>query len=499
MKKNILYAAAGLLVLSGCDLDINENPNYPKGGEVTTDLVLPSAENYIADALGDQMFTYAGFFAQYFDQRPESNQYNNYAELHIDESTGVLARTYRGLFAGAFQDLADIVTRDKNTANAFACAVLRAWGYQLWVDNVSDAPYTEALKGGTIPAPKWDDGKTIMEGILAEMEQTEAAIGNEGITLKDPLLGGNLSQWKGFANALRLRIYLRMIDGNIDAASYTAKVKALVAAGNFFTGDVKFDVYTNAEGQYNPWYGAVFRLKTNNYVAAYPIVEYYKANNDPRISYAILPTTKDNSKYVGQLPGSKTRMKEWNGDKAWKNEDVSEIKTDVLIAEPIFIFTQSELQFLLAEVQLRFNNDEAAAKTAYEAAVTADFTSRGMAARASAFLSTPKVDFSAQESAADKLKLIYMQKWVAFFMRNHMEAWSEIRRTDVPATSDKTAEEIFNASSDYKAGDMIVPAVNYIQGGGLAKRLPYPDNARRLNKNTPSEKKMSDAVFWDAK
>ncbi|WP_314313409.1 SusD/RagB family nutrient-binding outer membrane lipoprotein [Hoylesella marshii] len=496
MKKNILlYATAGLLMLSSCDLDINEDPNYPKGKDVTPDLVLPAAENFIANALGDQMFTYAGFFAQYFEQRPEQNQYNTYAELHLDEGSNTLGRCYRNLFAGAMKDLLDITSRSNNAADKYICTILRVWSYQLFTDNVSDAPYTEALKGSSLPNPKWDDGKTVMEGVLSELDQAEAALGSASITLKDPLMEKNLSQWKGFANALRLRIYLRMIDGGIDAAGYTAKAKALVAANAFFTDDVKFDVYTNAEGQYSSWYGSIFRLKANNYVAAYPIVAYYQATSDPRISYALLQN-KDNA-YVGQLPGSKTRMKEWTG-KTWKNDYVSEINTDAFADAPVYVFTQSELQFLIAEVQLRFNNDVAAAKTAYEAAVTADFASRGMAGKAAAFLTGPSVDFAAQATDADRLKLIYMQKWAAFFMRNHMEAWSEIRRTDVPAISGKTAQEIYTTPSSYTAGDMIIPAVNYIQAGGLAKRVPYPQNARRLNTNTPAAKLMSDRVFWDA-
>jgi hypothetical protein len=45
-----------------------------------------------------------------------------------------------------------------------------------------------------------------------------------------------------------------------------------------------------------------------------------------------------------------------------------------------------------------------------------------------------------------------------------------------------------------------VPAVNHIQVGGLAKRVPYPNHARRLNPTqTPPEKKLSDPVFWDVK
>ena len=92
-----------------------------------------------------------------------------------------------------------------------------------------------------------------------------------------------------------------------------------------------------------------------------------------------------------------------------------------------------------------------------------------------------------------------MQKWAAFFMRNHMEAWSEIRRTNVPQTSKFTAKQVFDGEG-YTPGDLIVPAVNHIQVGGLAKRVPYPNHARRLNPTqTPPEKKLSDPVFWDVK
>ena len=80
-----------------------------------------------------------------------------------------------------------------------------------------------------------------------------------------------------------------------------------------------------------------------------------------------------------------------------------------------------------------------------------------------------------------------------------MEAWSEVRRTDVPKLTTLSAKDIFDKKDGYNPGEMIEPAVNYIQNGGLAKRLTYPGEARRLNKNTPAEKKMDAPVFWDVK
>ena len=500
MKKIYLLAAAGLMMLSSCDLDINENPNYPANTDVTDDLIFPAVENAIADCVGDQMFNYGGFFAQYWEQMPTANQYNTLAEQDINEGTDLFNRCYSTLYAGALLDIEDIKSKTENTSNLFACTVMRAQAFQLVVDNLDYAPYTEALQGSGNAQPAWDKGQDVYEGVLAELDAAEAAIGSDPITLTDPLLNKNIAQWKGYANALRLRMYLRLIDGNINASEYTNKAKTLVAAGDFFTGDVKWDVYSNASGQYSPWYGTYYRLGTKNHCAAYPIVSYMNVTADPRISYVIEKSVK-NGVYEGQLPGSKTTTGDWLGiGSGYNNDYVSNINYAATAAAPIYLFTQSELQFLIAEVELRFNNNAAAAKTAYETAVEADFASRN-AGSAAAFLAANRTSFDAQATTDAKLKLIYMQKWVALFMRDHMEAWSEIRRTDVPALSNATAQQIFNDPTVYTAGNLVEPFINQSPEGGLIKRLPYPSTARSLNPNTPDPNSYTIAtrVFWDAK
>ena len=498
MKKLLLYSAACLLALSSCDMDINDNPNYPSNGDVTPTLIFPSVENALAAVPGDAMFTNAGFFVQYFEQRPESNQYNTQAELHFDESSSLFDRCYRTIYAGAMMDIKDIEGKTTDKADLFACKVMTALGMQYMVDACGDAPYTEMCQGGSNPNPKWDDGQSVYTGVLAAMDEAEAAIpaGTSTISMTDPMFNQSLDAWKRFANGLRLRMYMRLIDAGVDAANQTAKAKAIVASGELPETDVTFDVYTNAEGQYNPWYAAYFGLNTNNFCAAYPIVSYYNVTNDPRVSYAMDKATASD-KYVGQVPGSKTLCKGWTGSD-WKNKDVSTIKVDQAKSMPIYVMPLSEVEFLKAEVELRFNDNTTAAKADYEAGVKADFTSRGVDG-ASDFLAGAKVNFDAQASKDAKLKLIYMQKWTAFFFRNHMEAWSEQRRTDVPALSSAKAEEVFNGSTKYSAGDMVNPGLNYFGNGNLCKRMPYPETARKYNKNTPAVKTLADPVFWDVK
>ena len=114
------------MMLSSCDLDINDNPNSPSNSDVTADLVFPAIENSIATAVGDQMFNYAGFFAQYWDQMPTANQYNTLAELDLDEGSDLFNRCYSNLYAQALEDVEDVLSKTENTSDIFAAKVLRA-------------------------------------------------------------------------------------------------------------------------------------------------------------------------------------------------------------------------------------------------------------------------------------------------------------------------------------------------------------------------------------
>lgn len=88
MKKILLYASLATTALfAGCDLNINDDPNYPMNDQVTADLIFPSISASIASAVGGEIYNYAGFFAQYYEQKPESNQYNTLCEYTFTESS----------------------------------------------------------------------------------------------------------------------------------------------------------------------------------------------------------------------------------------------------------------------------------------------------------------------------------------------------------------------------------------------------------------------------
>ncbi|GHU08596.1 hypothetical protein FACS189431_5150 [Alphaproteobacteria bacterium] len=488
MKKIKILAFTLLLAgFTACDLDVNTDPNYP--ADVEPSLVFPSAELAVATVVGDGMYNYAGFFAQYYDQMPEANQYNTLVEYNFLESNDILQRPYRNLYAGALADLKQITEKSTNTSDIYAATVLRVLAFQLLVDNLDKVPYTEALQGSAIPAPKWDDGQTVYAGVLQELDEAEAALINTPLTVNDLIFNKNLRQWEGFANALRLRMYLRFIDANVDAANYTNKLRALVDANRFFTGDVKLDVFADEANKRNPWYSTNRVGLAINHVAGYPIVTYLLSTNDPRIEYNFVKAT-NSGEFAGELPGSKQQLT------SKRNADYSFLK--YYATKPVYYFTQSELQFLLSEVYLRFYNDDTKAKAAYEAGIDADFAARGLSGASTLYGAGGSVAWSRATTPTAKLELVYMQKWVALCYMDHMEAWSEIRRTDVPKLSALSARAIYDDPTIYTSGELISPMQNAL-GGGLIKRMHYPLDPRQLNVNTPPMADLKAPVWWDIK
>ncbi len=493
MKKIFILSFVALATLSSCgSLDINDDPNHPSSN-VTADLIMPAVQNSIATVTGDGMYNTAGFFVQYFDQAPTANQYNKYTWYQLTADDNMSDRWYRTIYAGALQDIEEIKSKTKNTADLFAAAALRTYAYQLMVDATGETPYTEALLGSKNQKPKYDNGEVVYAGVLKELDDAEAAINSEDkMETKDLIADGDLSQWKGFANALRVRMYLRMIQGGIDVDSYTTKLKAVVSKGEFFTGNFEFDPpYSDEKEKDNPWYEANQRSLASNHVGAYPIVSYMNLTNDPRISYTFKKATSgDNAgEYAGLLPGTHLCTGYTYSD----NGVVSML--NYYPTKPVEFFTQAELQFLLSEVYLKYFNDEAKAKAAYEAGVKADFETRGTSG-VDEFLAQSRVSWDAQSGNAAKLKLVYMQKWVALLYMDQMEAWSEQRRTNVPSWG-ITGKEFEADKTKYVAGDLIYPYRDDLGEKAVPLRVFYSTASKNINSNAPEQPALTTPVFWD--
>lgn len=468
--------------LVGCNdyLDVNTDPNNQ--ASTTNELLIPSGQAYIAAVVGGDMHNTASFFAQYMEQAPEANQYNTLCEYRF--STDLFNRSYTNIYAGGLQDLEIVRKQSEGKASDyFVATVLRAYILQIVVDYLDKAPYTEALQGNANTMPKWDDGQDVYNGILTELDDAQAKLDGTSVSA-DLMLGKDINKWVQFANALRLKIYMRASS----VQDNSAKIKALIDENNFFTGDVMFDVFSDESNKRNPWYETNVISLANNHVGSYPIVEYLKQTGDPRLELLFKKATGPND-YVGMLPGSKTQLI------ANKNPAYSFPNTNA--TAPVYFYTQSELQFFLAEAYLRFYSDDIKAQSAYETAIRANFTTRGMSDDASVIYGNGKSSaWSTATNTEGKIKLIGLQKWAALCMVNNTEAWSEIRRMGYPALSNKTASEINSNKESYTIGELICPWVNSL-GTKMVKSLYYPSSSSNLNNNTPKRTDITEKVWWD--
>ncbi len=484
MKK--IYLLLLSVVVMGCSdwLDVNEDPNHPT--DVPTSLVLPSAQNFIATRMGGNIFNYGGFFAQYWDQAPEANQYNAESEYRIKDE--YFNNDYTYLYAGALEDLEDVrnkAAEENNSGDYFVATVLRAYTFQILVDLIDMAPYTEALQGSSNPTPLWEEGSAIYSGVIAEIDDALSRLEQNARISEDLMLNKSVDQWIGFANALKLKMYMRTSYAQDNAA----KVKALIDAGRFFTGNVMFSAYSNESGKRNPWYETnPIGLKAVNNVASYPIITYLSRTSDPRISNKF-KLSENKNEYAGIIPGGKTYFV------GAKTKDYSFPVMNP--TTPVYFYTQSELQFFIAEAELRFYNDDAAAEGAYKRAIDASFAMEKVGNPGSIYDLGNSGEWISTQSLEQKMEKIMLQKWVALCMVNHFEAWTEIRRTGYPKLSTLTGQEIDQDETKYTPGQLISPIVNELGFGNLMQRLPFPEKARTLNHNTPEQKGLTTPVWWD--
>jgi hypothetical protein len=483
MKKIILFLVLAISFASCSDwLDVNVDPNYP--ADVDAFLSLPAAQGFAAAQIGGIMYNYCGIFAQYIDQLPECMQYNDITTYNVPQSYQLFDRCYSGLYAGALEDLNAIINSEKATeSEKFVATVLRVTIFQVIADQMDQAPYSEALQGVNIPMPKWDNGDEIYAGILAELDGALAISPSFPSISGDLIFNNDLSQWVAYAKALKLRLLMR--------ASYaqdnSAKIKSLINEGGFFTGDVKFAAFSDDNNKRNPWYQTnVVSLNTQNLSASHPLVSYLKITNDPRI--AMFKKVSSSGEYSGIVPGGRV------GNSSLRKANFSE--PNVSPTQPVYFFLQSELQFFLAEAYLRFYNDDARAKAAYEAGIVANFATRGLSG-ADAIIGGDITKW--QGSTNQKLELIGMQKWVGSAMLNNVESWAEIRRTGVPTISPSTGEQVDANPTIYTPGQLISPMRNALGAGKFPQRVPYPQSAVLFNLNTPPQKLLTDKMWWDKK
>lgn len=478
MRNIKLFGLALVLLVAACTKDfeeINTSPNNPP--KASTAFLLTSAQKYICDNTYDEWFS--GRFGMQMAQYWASNSYTDESRYTTSALRSRIADPYWRLhYNTGLQDLQTILSTiektpaeaefngDLNNQKAVAL-ILQTFAFQIITDTWGMVPYTEALKGQAIAYPRYDDQRTIYLGMLETLNTAISLIRESNAGPKgDQVYYGDMTQWKKFANSLKMRVAMRMADKE-DTTAKDAIQQAFQSGVILDNSDNAAFHYLGSLPNANPIYEDY--LSRKDFASSNTMVDTLLALNDPRVGYFYAPAAAS-----GQFIGERYGMTD--GQAAVTTlADVSQ--RSALILEPDFpamLFDAAEARFILAEAMERWPSLSLGgdAKTHYSEGVRAsmEFWSGGslLSSEIDNYLAQPGVNYDALKTAGATWKqIIGFQKWIALYNQG-VQGWSEWRRLDFGVLRKPAGSSTFNNPA-IKPED-VVPL-----------RLIYPSEEATLN------------------
>jgi len=327
--------------------------------------------------------------------------------------------------------------------------VLRSWLFILMTDAYGDVPYSEAGDIKQYLLPKYDTQRDVYLGVLADLKTAQDALNPTGTAIAgDILYSGSISNWKKFANSLRLRVALRIADREPELA------RQVIAAiqtegGSYISANTEIAQlnYKTSPNQ-NP-ISNLFDTR-DDYRVSKTIVDQLAASNDPRLPVYVSKAA-ETQLYTGVPNGLLT------ADAAALGLTRTSKPGSYFLAPaaPAVIMSYSEVLFDRAEAAARGFTGENAAGL-YSQAIDASLQQYGIA---TSDIATYKARADVQYDASNYKKSIGNQKWIALFGQG-LEAFAEWRRLDYP---------------------QLAPAVAGALNGKMPVRFIYPGTEQSIN------------------
>lgn len=476
MKKiALLTAFIGLFVSCSSDItDLNEEAKRP--ATTKAEYLFTNAQKTLVDQMVNTSVNQNVFrlFSQHWTETtyPDESQYDITTRTIPDFHFATLYRDVLADFkeANRLLDLETPATAEETAILANKKAVLdilTAYSYSVLVDTFGDVPYSEALDIQAHPLPAYDDSQTIYKDLITRLTADVASLtANDSFGSADLIYGGNTAKWAKFANSLRLKLAVNMID--VDAAYGQSEASKAANAGVITSNADNTNLkYLPLQPNANPLYADLVVSGRNDFIPANTLVDKMKSLNDPRLS-----------KYFDAMADGSYKGGVYGASNAFVNySHISSTLNDPTFAGTIMDAT--EVEFLLAEAAAK-GAAVGSAATHYNNAINASMENWGVAsADASAYLAANAYN------AGNYKQVIGEQAWIGLYNRG-FEAWSSYRRLDFPVLN--------------------VPAVTYNGLTEVPKRYSYPAREQTLNGTNVSaaiaklpggKNTLTAKVFWD--
>ena len=432
-----IYLLALVLLLSACTKDFSDINNDPNTAtNVSPQYLLSTALIKTAYPYQDDAF---------MDKPAEAGRYITKVRNGSDDLFSWLAAGWDGYYGALtvnkqFYDLSAQTGMKQYMAIS---NIIRVFNFSYITDLYGDIPYSNALlsKDSSIVHPKYDLQENIYPDLLKTLTAANDSLANTSMEINgeyDVLYAGSNLKWRKFANAMHLRLLLRI--SAKDATAFADMQTILNNPGQYPLFESNED---NAAVKYlgvtaaDSWPGGNLNnttVEVNKYKPSKEIVDTLLSLNDPRLPVWIAPVadatgyTVDGNTYVG-VPNAISSPYDYNGGEAhistlsdifYKNAD------DLLKAS---LMTYAEQCFILAEVvqKGKVTVPGETAATLYNKGISAslDLNEISNTAKAS-YLAQPAVIYNGT------LSQLITQKWIANFLKGP-EGWFDNRRTGYPA------------------------------------------------------------------
>jgi hypothetical protein len=466
--------AAGLLFAAGaCSEDqldeIDTNPNDPL--DVPVNLLLVQAETDVSFAVnGTDLAWYSSVFVEH--TTGIHGQLED-ADKRRGINTSIGSNSWENIYAGSLQDLELIIRKGAAGSNEAGsniqvgiAKILKAYTLGIATDLWGQVPYSEALQGNANRTPKYDDQQVVYTGIQTLLDEAIASLATPQTKTEpgkfDLIYGGDPARWTKAAWSLKARYFNRLSNRDPQGSA----TRALEAAAKGFAGaadDLTFRAFNSAATGQHPW----FQESNDRGHHAISATIYNLLTDDPADPNDFADPRA--AVFFTEVDGQVVAAPNGIAISDQSGTIYSRASAKVVYPEaPMPLMTFDELEFIVAEAHLRLNNF-GDANQAYRTAVTAALTRQGAAADVNAYLAQPGVMLAANDAA--NLGKLMTQKYIAFWLFQSIEAYTEYRRTGFPHLSNPI--------------------------GPAPRRFPYSQTEYDTNINTPRVPLANDVWFVD--
>lgn len=514
--------------LSNINTDKTKVSNLDPNAQLTTALL----QTYGDFSLMDTYRNYITGFTQHFAGGWNVTNYagSNFAEDDLSR------RIWDRYYEISIKNLVDAIhkSEDKPNLNA-ALRIHRVYLTAVLADIYGDVPASEAGLGyiSGISTPKYDTVEELYNWFFEELTACEALLGTgtDNISGDVTSMGGDVAQWKKYANALRMRYAMRISDvnpqkaqdefekavaaGAISSAADDVYIKYADSPYTYYDGANDYDFRTNALSEIlygqdatSPTFVSstlFYQLQRTADPRLYRICRHYYNIKRSQVK----PDKEENidltDEVLAYFERTQTGEEPCNPGAAWYSDwmnvpatselptlqkkadmdantyDNSDFRARAMRPQlnidfempntPGDLMSYAEVEFLLAEAKTKGWNVSGDAESHYEAGVRASMQLLNNHYLTSNKISDDEINaFIAHNPLGENPKeTINTQAWILHMM-NPSEAWANMRRSDYPAILDRTRLGIFTNGFTYTDADMSMP-----------NRLRYPELEAQYN------------------